>query len=124
MIAPATANLEVARRKPLHSKTKALHQRDRMRVLRLNVGFKPVKSQFPEAVGDDQAQPAAHKTTSGEWLERVVAKVRRLEATAHDFADVDDAGDVVATRHNEEALSIAISEILNVPRELGAIGGR
>ena len=123
MIAPTSANLEVARRKPFHLKTETLHQRDRPRVVRLNVRFEPVESQFPETVRGDQAQSCAHEAAPSERLECVVAKVSRLEATAYDFADVDYAGDVVATHHNDEAHSIAISEALDVVRELTLIGG-
>lgn len=124
MIAPAPANLEVTRREPFQSKTKALHQRDRTRVVRLNVGFEPVKSELAETVGDDQAQPGTQKSASGKGLECVVTKVRRLEAAAHDFADVHDAGDVIATRHHDEAFSIALAEVPNVLRKLGPIVGR
>jgi hypothetical protein len=83
-----------------------------------------VKSELAETAGDDQAQPGAQKAATGKWLECVVTKIRRLEAAAHDFVDVDDAGDVVATCHNDEALSTAIAEMPNVQRELGPIVGR
>src|SRR4029077_7741152 len=104
VVAPATADLEIARREALTAKAASQGERERAPVARLHVALPPVESQHLE--GDAQREPDAlgHEPLPGGAGEGVVADECALQRAAHDLVQVDDADDrAVLTPADEEA---------------------
>ena len=106
MVAPATADLEIARREALTAKAASQGERERALIARLHVGLHPVESQHLE--GDAQREPDAlgHESLPGGTGEGVVTDECALQRAAHDLVQVDDADDrAVLTPADQEALA-------------------
>src|SRR6185437_10056361 len=79
VVAPAAADLQIARRVALVAKARALHEELRALVVRLDVRLQAVEPQAAEAVPHHELQPFRHQPRAGRRRERVVAEVRALE---------------------------------------------
>src|SRR4029078_10412616 len=91
VVAPAAADLQVARREALPREAARPGERERRRVGGLDVGLQTVQLQRAERVAHGRAQSFAHQTLSLEPGERVVAEVRAAECAKNDLREVDDS---------------------------------
>ena len=106
MVAPAAADLQIARREPLATKAAAQRERERATVARLDVGLHTVQPQHLEGVAQREPDSLGHETLPGGAREGVVADEGTLQRAAHDLVQVDDADDrSVVTPADEEALA-------------------
>src|SRR4029077_16653696 len=89
VIAPPTADPEIAARVPFPSKAQALYQRDRSAVVRLNVRLDAVQPQRTDRAAPRCPQRLAHIALAGERRTDVVAQVRAAEFPGHDLTELD-----------------------------------
>ena len=102
MISPATAELEITRRKALAGEAMPLDDRKRRHVVGLDVRLEPVEPKLTEGTRNDSTQARAHETSPHIGLECVVPEVTALEGTSHDFIDVDDPNERVILDADDE----------------------
>src|SRR5262249_5699028 len=109
VVAPAAADLQVARRVALVAEACPLDEALRPFVVGLDVRLEPAQLQLSERVAQDELEAFRHQSLAGRGGERVVAEVRALEEAARDLADVVDARQraVAATTDEEAALGAA-----------------
>jgi len=98
MVSPPATQLEVARRETFSTKTKSLHQGDRLCVVRLDVGLEPVQPLLPEGTLEDQRHSLAHEASARVRLECVVTEVRGVKRSVDDLVEIDDSDESSRTR--------------------------
>src|ERR1700741_3037912 len=79
VVAPPSADLEIARREALAGETGTGRQRDRCLVPGLDVRLDPVQSERLEGDADDEVESLAHVPLIGEPAADGVAEIRALE---------------------------------------------
>src|SRR3954467_4897836 len=84
VVAPATPDLQVARRKTLAPETRLLGERERALVGGLDVRLDAVQSQLAEREAQRQLHALAHIALPGVRPADPVTHVRVLERAAHD----------------------------------------
>ena len=106
VVAPASPDLQVARREALLPEPEPPHQPPGVAIPRLNVGLQAVEPEAPERVAQDQRQAFRHVALARVRPERVVAEVGALEVPAHDLVQVDHAHDgVVGAPPDEQTMT-------------------
>jgi hypothetical protein len=119
MIAPATADLEVAGGVTFLGETARLDERNRRDIARLNVSLKAVELELGESVTQYSAQAVAHEPLALEARERVVAKIAAAKYAKHDISEIDDADDLArATSTNQERSVLRLRHARDVAAEL------
>ena len=117
VIAPPTPDLQVAQREPLPTEAGPTHQRDGPLVARLDARLHAMEPQVSERVLEDELEPFAHESLSGEGLEGVVAEDGVAERPVDDLAEPEVADDrtvVVATDHEARVVRTAVAHELVV----------
>src|SRR5262245_14840940 len=79
VVSPAAAELQVARREPFASEAEPPDERQRRRVLGLDVRLHAMEPELAERAPQDERHRRAHEPLPRVRLERVVAEIRRLE---------------------------------------------
>src|ERR1700680_2703898 len=96
VVAPAVADLEVARRETLEHEAAALDQRDRRQVAGLDVGLEAMQAQVQEGVPQQQLHALGHVALASVGSADVIAEISALQRAAHDLAEAEDAEDGAA----------------------------
>src|SRR5262252_5079716 len=92
VIAPASAQLQVARRKPFQPKPAPLHELARCFVVRLNIRLEPVEPLFRKSVSQHSRESPLHITTPVVGYESIVSKITRAKHAPHNLVDIDYSG--------------------------------
>jgi hypothetical protein len=125
VVAPAAADLEVARREALELEAAAARERDRRRVARLDVRLEPVQVELRERMPQNQPEPLGHVAAAGVGGDRAVAQERTLQPAADDLADVREADDRrVLTPADEQRLERLVGRPCEQRRERLVAGRR
>src|SRR4051795_5284556 len=93
VVAPASADLQVARREALTPEARAFGQRQRALVARLDVRLDAVQEQLAEGEAQRQLHALVHVPTPREGLADPVAEIGVLERAADDLRELEDADD-------------------------------
>src|SRR5262245_42904421 len=124
VIAPTSANLQIAWRKPFESKACSFNQCARCCVARLNVRLQTMQTLPGKYFSQNGIETSLHVAVAMVWCERVIAEVGRTETAANDLADVDDAREFAASRTHEVAELRLQPEALKIQIEAVGCGGR
>src|SRR5687767_14034464 len=95
VVAPAPADLEVARRVTLALEAGAADEREGGGVAGLDVGLDAVELEAGEGVAEHEPQALGHVAAPGVGLARVVAHVSAAEVAVDDLVEVERADDAV-----------------------------
>jgi len=125
VIAPPTADPEIAARIPFPAKAQALHQRDRGSVVRLNVRLDAVQPQRTEREAQYCPQRLAHVALAGERRTDVVAQVRAAKFPGDDLTELDGAEHgAIGVPENEPALVLGMAIVAQQGAEGGGLSRR
>src|SRR4051794_5122052 len=125
VVAPATADLQVARREPLPLEAGPLREPQGALVRGLDVRLDAVQTQVAEREAQRQLHPLAHVTLAGVGATRPVAEVGVLERAAHDPGQLEEAHDrVVFLAPCEQRVEVVGAIALQQPPVAGGIGRR
>src|SRR3954469_13521519 len=103
VIAPAARDLQIPRRVTLEFESQATHERDRRRIVWLNVRLETMQSIVTKTELNHGRDSGAHVAAPLMRLQRVVAQVRGLERAQYDLGDVDDAREIAVGGSHEAA---------------------
>src|SRR4051812_21394177 len=118
VVAPASADLQVARGEALVLEAAAACQRHRGVVARLDVRLEAVQPQRPERLAQQQLHALGHVAVALEARHAAVAEERALQPAADDLAEVEEADEhVVLDAPGEEPLE----GVLLVARHVGRV---
>src|ERR1700761_204676 len=118
MVTPAPADLQVAGREALTFEARALRQRNRRLIPRLDVRLQAVQAQLDERDPQHQLDPLTHVPLASVLLGGRVAEVGTLQRAPRDLGDVEEADDLVVARPaHEQRLKIWATRVLEVRSE-------
>jgi hypothetical protein len=124
MVAPAAAQVEVARRVALAMEAEALYERNRGDVPGLDIGLEPMQAELPKSVPEHEAEAFAHVALAGEWRADVIAEVGALKGAARDLTEFDGAEEgLIQATTEEKPDKVGASTPREVVRELGGRSG-
>jgi hypothetical protein len=120
VVAPPSADAEVAARQAFAAEAEPTDQPPRARIRGLDVRLQPVQAQRTEGASDDETEALGHVAASFEGREEVVAEIGALEGAADDLHHVDDADQLARRPLDEEVRAMRRPP---APTEPGAEGG-
>jgi len=92
MVAPASCDLEIARRESFEPKSQRLDERQGASVLRLDVRFESMHTELRKRMPQHQFQSLSHQALSLMSQQGIEAEISTLERAAENLADVHDSG--------------------------------
>jgi len=90
MIAPASGDLEITRRKSLQAEPQGPNQFDRLFIPRLDIRFDTMKGKVPEHLYQETLQRFAHITATTVRRKSIVTEKPRLERPTNDLVQIHD----------------------------------
>jgi hypothetical protein len=122
VVALPVADLQVPRRIPLASEPETLDERDRTRVVGLDVGLDAVQSQRAERMSQHQAETLEHVSAALKRDERRVPEVRAPQVAEYDVTEARAAGERVVVVSADE---VGLAEgRRSMSRKPSAVSGR
>ena len=106
MITPATADFQIAARKPFPDKAAPSHQSNGGEIAGLNVSLEAMQLELQQCMPHHQQEPFTHEALPRVREKSVVTKERIVEGSTNNIVQVDDPQDFIgaATKYEKPTM--------------------